>query len=92
LLKELEIQEFTDDIVQSLIIAMSRTQFELLNLDDTCKLIKNEFRFLSLREVRQAITKGTAGEYGRSYKLSTQEVCYWIHQYVKEKNSKTLQL
>ena len=91
-MKELEVQEFTDDIVQSLIIAMSRTQFELLNLDDTCQLIKNEFRFLSLREVRKAITKGTAGEYGRSYKLSTQEVCYWIQQYVKDKNAKTLKL
>jgi hypothetical protein len=69
---------------------MSRTQFELLNIEDTSELIKEEFKYLTLLDIRTAIRNGTSGKYGRSYKLSTQEVCFWIREYDKSKNNRNL--
>jgi hypothetical protein len=33
--------------------------------------------------IRQALRNGGLGKYGRTYKLSTQEVCYWIREHIK---------
>ena len=65
---------------------------ELLKIEDTIDFIKEEFSFLTLNDIRKALRNGSSAKYGRSYKLSTQEVCFWIREYVKEKNHKTLKL
>jgi len=71
---------------------MDRTQMELLNIQDTSDFIKDEFSFLSLNEIRKAIRNGSSGKYGRTYKLSTQEICFWIREFMKEKNNKSLKI
>jgi hypothetical protein len=38
-----------------------------------------------LKEINEAIRLGSLGKYGRTYKLNTQEVCMWIHEYLKSK-------
>ncbi len=65
---------------------------ELLNIQDTSDFIKDEFSFLSLNEIRKAIRNGSSGKYGRTYKLSTQEICFWIREFMKEKNNKSLKI
>jgi hypothetical protein len=91
-LKQLEIQEIGYNIKPSLVIAMQRLEMELNNIEETIEDIYSEFGYLNLTEIKNAIRNGSLGKYGRTFKLNTQEVCFWINQYVKEKNSKTLQL
>ena len=67
-------------------MAMQRLEMELSSIDQTINDINTEFSFVTLSDVRKAIRKGSLAQYGRSYKLSTQEVCYWIREYLKEKN------
>tara|TARA_R110002124_G_scaffold283449_2_gene459470 strand:- start:1188 stop:1334 length:147 start_codon:yes stop_codon:yes gene_type:complete len=33
-----------------------------------------------------AIKKGALGEFGRTYRMSTQEVCIWINEHLKSIN------
>lgn len=77
-----------DEIKKSLIIAMERLDMQFLNIDYTISDIITEFDFLRLKDLIFALRKGALGKYGRSYKLNTQEVCYWIREYQKENKNK----
>lgn len=65
---------------------MDRVDMDFKNIDSTVIDISTEFKHLTLSDIRLALKKGALGNYGRSFKLSTQEVCFWIKEYVKEKN------
>jgi hypothetical protein len=67
---------------------MQRTEMELKNIDETIEDIYSEFKNISLKEIKSAIRNGSLAKYGRSYRLSTQEVCYWIREYLKENKNK----
>ena len=67
---------------------MQRTGMELKNIDETIEDIYSEFKNLTLKEVKTAIRSGSLAKYGRSYRLSTQEICYWIREYLKENKNK----
>lgn len=69
---------------------MQRTEMELKNIEETIEDIATEFRHLNLSEIKLAIRNGSLGKYGRSFRLSTQEICFWIREYVKENKSKSL--
>jgi translation elongation factor EF-1beta len=92
LLKQLEVQEIGFNLKPSLAIAMQRTEMELKNIEETIEDIATEFRHLTISEIKLALRNGSLAKYGRTYKLSTQEVCFWIREYVKEKNNKSLKL
>ena len=77
-----------DEIKKSLIIAMERLDMQFLNIDYTISDIITEFDFMKLKDLILALRKGALGKYGRSYKLNTQEVCYWIREYQKENKNK----
>lgn len=83
--------ELRDEIGKSLLVAMQRVGMDYTNLFDTINDIIQEFEHLKLSQILSAIRLGSLGKYGRSYRLSTQEVCYWIREYVKE-NNKTLSI
>jgi hypothetical protein len=89
-LKTLEIQERGYNLKPSLAIAMERLEMEIKNIDNTIDDICTEFSFCKLSDIKEAIRKGGLAKYGRSYRLSTQEISYWIRQYLKEKNAKNL--
>lgn len=65
-------------------IACERTNGELSNLDSTIIDIQNEFPELREEDFKKALKGGSLGKYGRTYKLSTQEICIWIREYLKE--------
>lgn len=92
MLKELEVQEIEFELMPSLILAMERTELEMKNVKATIKDIATEFRFMNLKDVKTALRNGALSMYGKSYKLSTQEICFWIREYLREKDSKTLKL
>ena len=81
-------QEIGYNLKPSLVIAMQRTEMELKNIDETIEDIYSEFKNISLKEIKTAIRNGSLAKYGRSYRLSTQEVCYWIREYLKENKNK----
>ena len=63
---------------------------ELKNLDTCIEDIASEFNYLNLWQIKEAIRLGSMGKYGRSFRLSTQEICYWIREFLKENNKKNL--
>lgn len=66
-------------------VAFERTGTEPYNIENMVKDIEIEFPNLSEEDFRDAIRNGGLGKYGKTYKLTTQEVCVWIREYLKEK-------
>ncbi len=79
-----------DEIKKSLIIVMQRLNMDFYNIDLTIRDIIDEFKYLKIQQFREALRKGSLGNYGRTYKLSTQEVCVWIRSYLKDNKSKLI--
>jgi len=63
---------------------------DFFNIDHTINDIISEFGYVSLKQIREALRKGSLGHYGKTYKLSTQEVCVWIREYLKSNKSKLM--
>lgn len=85
LLKELEAQDKDYSLKPSLAIAMDRTDCEIKHIDIVIKDIFDEFANKKLIDIKEAIRQGSFGKYGITYKLTTQVICFWINQYLKEK-------
>jgi len=79
--------ELEDEIKKSLAITMERVGQDFNNIDETVKDLSNEFKHLKINQFREAIRNGSLGMYGKTFKLSTQEVCYWIREYLKSRKS-----
>lgn len=71
-------------------MVMERLGMDFKNIDRTTKDIEQEFRLCTLKQIREALRNGSLGLYGRTYKLSTQEVCVWIREYLKKDKPKLL--
>jgi len=80
------IQTRTFNIQTSLLVAFERTMTEPYNIDNMVKDILSEFPKLKDDDLTLAIRNGSLGKYGKTFKLSTQEVCIWIREFLKEKN------
>jgi len=59
-------------------IAKSKEQIKSIISD-----VKNEFPKVSDEDLIKALKKGSLGNYGKTYKMCSQEVCIWIRQYLK---------
>jgi hypothetical protein len=86
--QELTIREY--NLNQSIAVAIERTKTEPFNIQTMVQDILSEFPRVSNDDFTLAIRNGSLGKYGKTYKLSTQEVCFWIREYLKEKSKKTL--
>lgn len=82
----------TSSIKASIAIAFERTQTEPYDITMMINDIVTEFPKLKAETIQSAIRKGSLGAYGLNYKVTTQVVCYWIREYVKEKNTNRLGL
>lgn len=69
---------------------MERTDMEFKSIDATIEDIITEFSDLPIEQVREALRNGSLGEYGSTFRLSTQEICVWIRKYRFNKNSKRI--
>jgi hypothetical protein len=87
-LKQLNPTECEDDIKCSLAMVMHRLGMDFKDITMTSNDIVTEFNFMSLKQIREALRNGSLGKYGRTYKLSTQEVCFWIREYLKANKNK----
>jgi hypothetical protein len=80
------------NIEASVVIAFERTLTEPYNINNMVKDIISEFPRISPEEIVKAIRNGSLGKYGKTYKLSTQEVCIWIREYLKEKSKRNIEI
>lgn len=87
-MKELEVQEREFNVKRYLAVAMERLSMDLKDINFTAADIISEFNYMTLKQIREALRNGSLGKYGRTYKLSTQEVCFWIREYLKVNKNK----
>jgi hypothetical protein len=71
-------------IQTSLIFVMKRLDDKTLDIKLTTEAIFETFSRMPLENIKLAIKNGSTGKYGRTYKLTTQEVCYWIREFIEE--------
>jgi predicted RNA binding protein with dsRBD fold (UPF0201 family) len=88
MLKRLDPTECEDNIKLSLVVIMDRLNMQFKDINETILDISTEFNYMSLKQIREALRNGSLGKYGRTYKLSTQEVCFWIREYLKANKNK----
>ena len=90
LLRQLDPMVLEDELKRSLVLVMQRLNTELPNVNDTIADIASEFPYLKLQDIINSLRKGSLGNYGRTYKLSTQEICVWIRKNTENKNTLTI--
>ena len=78
------------DLLTALILAFERTRSEPFDVTGLMQDVLTEFSNINSDEIITALRLGGLGMYGRTFKLSTQEVCFWIRQYLKEKQTKNV--
>lgn len=78
------------DLYQSIILAFDRTgnAFDSTTALSMFHDLVNEFPKIKLEVVIEALRKGGLGHYGKTYKLSTQELCIWIRQHLIDERDK----
>jgi hypothetical protein len=75
-----------------LLVAFERTATEPYDMQNMVKDVLTEFSNIKNDDITLAIRNGSLGKYGKTYKFSTQEVCIWIREYLKQKNTKNINI
>lgn len=70
---------------QSIVLVFDRTNTSARNIDGIVIDILKEFPDITDDEITNALRNGSLGKYGKTYKLSTQEMCCWIRNYRDDK-------
>ena len=71
------------DLQKALFFAFERTKSDPFDVSGLITDVLTEFPKLSSDRMIEALRNGGLGKYGRTFRLSTQEVCYWIREYLK---------
>lgn len=85
----LEITTQQSNLMKYIAVAFERTNTEVINIEKMSFDIITEFSKCEDEDFKKAIRNGGLGKYGRTYKLSTQEICIWVREYLKEKQGPT---
>jgi hypothetical protein len=93
-LPSLELKKNKDNrqqaLQKALFYAFERTKSEPFDITLLVKDVLEEFPRVKETDLISAIRNGGLGMYGRTFRLSTQEVCYWIRQYTNPKQQEKL--
>ena len=68
---------------EALFFAFERTKSDPFDVSALIKDVLTEFPNVDINKIITALRNGGLGKYGRTFRLSTQEVCYWIREYLK---------
>ena len=71
----------TNSLMQSIALVFERTSTDPRNIEGMVKDILKEFPDVTDDEITNSLRNGSLGRYGKTYKLSTQEICGWIREY-----------
>lgn len=83
--KKQEVMELEDSLRKSINIAFERVGTEPYNIDNMINDVLTEFPRVTEDTFTMAIRNGSLGKYGKTYKLSTQDICIWVREYRKSK-------
>lgn len=85
---ENQIQTYKRDelLKQSIALAFERTNLPAFNIDNLVNDISNKYKNLPNEIMLTAIKRGALGEFGRTYRMSTQEVCIWVNKHLESIN------
>ena len=79
----IQISNNENTLKASIGLAFERVNLPVFKIDDLSKDVLSEFKGKDINLITEAIKKGSLGLYGRTYRMSTQEVCIWIREYLK---------
>ena len=74
-------------VALSLAYERLNTGIDEAKLVKTHKFISSMFPDATLNDITTALKNGASGLYGRTYRMSDQELCIWIRQYLEETES-----
>ena len=74
-----------NSLQQSIVLVFDRTNTSARNIDGIVIDILKEFPDITDDEITNALRNGSLGKYGKTYKLSTQEMCCCIRNYRENK-------
>lgn len=69
----------------SILLAFERVGTEPYNIENMINDVLTEFPRVKEETFTPAIRNGSLGKYGKTYKLSTQDICIWVREYLKSK-------
>ena len=78
---------------QALSLAFERVgeyDFTKSDIDFISSELKEEFPNIEERKIFKALRNGGFGNYGRTYKMCTTTVCFWIREYIMDEKIKEL--
>ena len=78
------IQTFEPLLRIAIATAFERTGTDPYNIDSMVNDIFTEFPNITEEQITKSMRNGGLGMYGKTYKLTTQEVCIWIRTYLKD--------
>lgn len=80
------IRSSEDELIlkSSIAVAMERVGTEPFDMSNMVKDVLAEFSQVETKTITNAIRKGSLGEYGYTYKLTTQVVCIWVREFIKD--------
>lgn len=80
-------------VIQYLLLASDRMGCEIKNIENVALDVYEIFnKQLKIEEVEIAITNGSSAKYGVFHKLTSHIVCYWLREFIKERNKKNIDL
>jgi hypothetical protein len=68
----------------SVSLAFERVGLEPKRVEEISKDIVYKFNNVEEKHIIQAIKNGALGDYGRTFRMSTQEVSIWIKKFIEE--------
>jgi hypothetical protein len=59
-------------------------------IDSMVEDVFSEFTYLNEVDIKKALRNGGMGLYGKTYKLTTQEICIWIRTFLNENSPQNI--
>jgi len=84
------LQERESKIKDSVLLSFERIGFTPFDTKNLVKDVNEEFSRVSIDNIQTAIRNGGLGKYGYTNKITTQIVCIWIREFLKEDSKKIL--
>ena len=82
-----------EDLIVFISIAAGRLKSKLTKEEFSDMLIdiSTEFKNVDIDIIKSAMRKGGLGEFGRTYRFSTQEICIWIREELNVRKNNDVQ-
>jgi len=82
-------QAFELMLKSAIAVSFERTGTEPYDISNLSIDVYNEFKDINPEWVIEGIRRGSLGHYGKTFKLTTQEICIWVRNYLAESPGKT---